>query len=488
MDNSRDLDLLLKSNHPLLFVETKEESRAVGLLRDAANRLGLPLWRWSATTGLARDGSDAQYGTEPADGALDFILAAGIPGIFVLCDAAPALSNPVTLRRLREAVQAAPAGQSIVITGTDLSIPADLSDLAYKWHLRPPSRPELQQLVRRTLGDLTTRGFVVALNPDDFNQMVDDLAGLTVNEAERVIQRAAVADDRIDAADLRRIRQAKAEIVSQDGVLELIESPGIDLDAIGGLETLKRWLRLRGRVFLDPAWARQLDPPKGILMTGVPGCGKSLAAKAVAQAWELPLVLLDPGRLYSKYVGESEERLASTLHVVEALAPAVLWIDEIEKGFGVGGDSDGGVSRRVLGTFLRWLQERESRVFLVATSNDVRSLPPEFLRRGRFDEVFFVDLPDEAARRQIFEYHLGSRDQDPATFDLDQLVAATAGFSGAEIEAAVVGALYHAFAQARSLATAHILAEIRHTVPLSRARPEDVAAMRAWAEDRARAA
>ena len=231
-----------------------------------------------------------------------------------------------------------------------------------------------------------------------------------------------------------------------------------------------------------------LDPLRGILLTGVPGCGKSLIAKTLARTWEMPLVLLDPARLYGSYIGESEQRLATALSTVDAMSPVVLWIDEIEKGFASGGRSDGGVSQRLLGTFLRWMQDRSDEVFLVATANNVSSLPPELLRKGRFDELFFVDLPEPQARREIFAIQLAKRDHDPSGFDLDRLAAAAEGHSGAEIEAAVVGALYRALADDSALSTEEVVAEIEGTVPLSVVRAEDVAALRAWATERAIAA
>ncbi len=228
-----------------------------------------------------------------------------------------------------------------------------------------------------------------------------------------------------------------------------------------------------------------LDPPRGVLLTGVPGCGKSLVAKTLAQTWGLPLVLLDPSRLYSKYIGESEQRLTAALATVEAMAPAVLWIDEIEKGLASSGEADGGVSKRLLGTFLRWMQERSGDVFMVATANDVSALPPELLRRGRFDEIFFVDLPGTDERAEIFSIHLAKRGQDPSRFDLAPLVAKSDGFSGAELETVVVGALYRAYADEGVLTTDSLMRELEDTVPLSVSRREDIASLRNWADGRA---
>jgi SpoVK/Ycf46/Vps4 family AAA+-type ATPase len=315
--------------------------------------------------------------------------------------------------------------------------------------------------------------------------MVTACLGLTLPEIERLIVRQAIDDQTLDAADVGGIARAKAELLADDGVLQLVPTSG-DLDTVGGLDDLKRWLRLRARGFEPAAQDFGLEPPRGVLIAGVPGCGKSLTAKCVARSWSMPLVLLDPGAIFAMYVGESEERLRSALATVEAMAPVVLWVDEIEKGFAGGSsDADAGTARRVIGTFLRWLQERPGGVFLVATCNDVDTLPPELLRRGRFDEVFFVDLPVPSERAAIIELHLRQRHRDPSLFDLTTLAAASDGFTGAELEAAVVGGLYRAFADGREVVTADVLEEIRRATPLSRTRAETIAALRAWARGRA---
>jgi SpoVK/Ycf46/Vps4 family AAA+-type ATPase len=278
----------------------------------------------------------------------------------------------------------------------------------------------------------------------------------------------------------------KAELLEEGGLLEPVGTDAGGLEDVGGMENLKEWLGVRARAFEPQARGFGVEPPRGVLLTGVPGCGKSLAAKSIAHAWRLPLVLLDPGRLYGSYVGESERRLERALETIVAMAPLVLWVDEIEKGFASGSAlGDSGVSQRVLGSFLRWMQERPPGVFVVATCNDVQALPPEFMRRGRFDEVFFVDLPDAGERAAILQVQLRRRGRDGAAFDLAALVAATEGFSGAEIEGAVVAALYRAYADGQELTTEGILTEVRSTAPLSRTRAEEVTALRAWARGRA---
>ena len=361
----------------------------------------------------------------------------------------------------------------------------EIESLAHQWSLKPPGTEELRALVRRTLDMFVARSFPVAVNTDHIDQIVDALRGLTITEAERLVQREALRDGQISPADIPALRTAKAELLNSDGILELVEADVGTLDEVGGLDGLKSWLRLRRRVMLSDDALPGLDPPRGVLLTGVPGCGKSLVAKTLANTWGVPLVLLDPSRLYSKYIGESEQRLNAALSTVEAMAPAVLWIDEIEKGLASSGDADGGVSRRLLGTFLRWMQERSGDLFMVATANDVSALPPELLRRGRFDEIFFVDLPGSDERAEILSGHLSKRNWDPNDFDLPGLVVASEGFSGAELETVVVGALYRALAAEDALTTDALMKELDETVPLSVSRREDVAALRAWANGRA---
>ncbi len=486
MDNTADLRVLLASQYPLILAETKDEQRFLNIVRRAAAELGIPVWTWSATRGLAKDGFPSQYLTNDPRRALDWVATLQDPGVFVFADVHPALNDPVVVRHAKEIAQGARPGQTLVLTGPQRNVPSELEGLALPWSLKPPTVDELERLVRRTMRDLSRRRIRVDMSDDDVTAMAETLRGVSMSDAERLVQRAALETGGLDGDDLAGVRTAKAELLNVDGVLELVEAEVGSLDQIGGLDGIKEWLRRREAAMA--VGGAGLDPLRGILLTGIPGCGKSLVAKTLATTWGLPLVLLDPGRLYGSYIGESEQRLHSALATVDAMAPAVLWIDEIEKGFAAGGRSDGGVSQRLLGTFLRWMQERSDEVFLVATANDVASLPPELLRKGRFDELFFVDLPGPAARKEIFGIQLAKRDIDPDDFDLRRLAEAADGYSGAEIEAAVVGALYRALADGSPLSTEEVLAELASTVPLSISRAEDVAALRAWAQVRAIAA
>jgi hypothetical protein len=477
VDNTADLKVLLVSRYPLILAGEQDEQRFMGLLRRASHDLGLAVWVWSSTHGLVRDGMQPQYGTSDAGTALEFVGGVPDPGVFAFLDPAPLLRDPVTVRRIKELAQSARPGMTLVFAGAHLDCPTELDGLVVPWSLPPPSQDELETLVRDTIRQLTERNMTVALG--------DSLRGLSGAAALRLVQQAAFSDGRLDASDLPAVRAAKAQLLDADGPLELVQGTGT-LDAVGGMARLKEWLAVRAKAMGPEAAAAGIDPPRGVLLTGVPGCGKSLVAKTVAGAWGLPLLLLDPARLFGPYVGQTEQRLQAALDSAEAMSPAVLWMDEIEKGFGGGaGTGDSGVSARLLGTFLRWMQDRPPGVFIVATANEVTSLPPEFLRKGRFDEIFFVDLPTAAEREAIFRLHLAKRGHDPTGFDLAALAAATDGFSGAEIEAVVVGASYRAFAAGRPLTGADLQAEIEGTVPLSRGRAEDLSALRTWAAGRA---
>ncbi|HEV8563528.1 MAG TPA: AAA family ATPase [Actinomycetota bacterium] len=486
MDSTADLRLLLASRHPLIVAEMDDEVRFMEILRRAAVASGVPVWTWSATQGLRRDGMGQQAGTTDARVALAFIAQIKDSGLFIMNDLRPFLSDNQVVRLIKEISQLNLPGQTIVLTGSSAEVPPELHGIALPWTLEPPGRDEVEAEVRRTIGDLSARKFAVALDDKQVDGLVEAVRGLTLPEAERLIVRAALADGKLEGDDVAEVREAKAELLETDGVLELIPAESGSLDNVGGMDNLKAWLAVRGRGFEPAAKQFGLDPPRGVLLTGVPGCGKSLVAKTLARTWGLPLVLLDPGSIYGSYVGESEARLRSALNTVEAMAPVVLWLDEIEKGFAAGtGAGDSGVSQRVLGAFLHWMQERPPGVFLVATSNDVERLPPELLRRGRFDEIFFVDLPNQTEREAIFRLHLSKRKRDPAVFDLALLGRASGGFSGAEIEGAIVGAMYRAFAAGSDVATETMLEELAQTTPLSRTRAEDVAAMRAWSRGRA---
>jgi len=326
----------------------------------------------------------------------------------------------------------------------------------------------------------------VDLTAEERVRLIQNLTGLSLIEAEKVLNQLIIDDGHLRAADVERALDAKRKMVQQDGLLEYWPAEHGMAD-VAGLAGLKAWLAKRRNIVADPLRATEfgLSFPKGVLLLGVPGCGKSLCAKAVAHEWGLPLLKLDPANLYDKYVGDSEKNFKRAMQTAERLAPIVLWIDELEKAFAGGsGEDDGGVSRRVFGAFLSWLQERRGDVFVVATSNDVTKLPPEFIRKGRFDEVFFVDLPSRDARCAILQIHLRKRKQDPTAFDLGRLSVASEGFSGAEMEQAIVSGLYTAYSSGSALTTDILLGELAATRPLSRTMQERLQDLRSWAATR----
>lgn len=483
MDNSHDLEVLLGAPGALLIVETDEEPRFMGLLEHVAEARGMAVWTWSSTSGLTGKDGQAMYRTENPHQALSWIVDVTTPSVFVFVDAHPILNDSHVVRRIKETAAALGPQHALVFTTPHAEIPPELANAARKWKLLPPGVAELTDLVHRTSADLQARGFTVQLDPSQVTQFVHTLKGLSIHQAEQALQDAAIGDGSLNESDLATLRTAKAELFTSEGVLELVESDAGTLKDVGGLSGIKDWLHLRMKAQGAPELG--LPAPRGVLLAGIPGCGKSFIAKTLARTWDQPLLLLDPARLYNKFHGESEDRLMKSLASADAMAPAVLWIDEIEKGFASSGDGDGGLSQRLLGTFLRWMQDRPDGVFIVATANDVRSLPPEFLRKGRFDEIFFVDLPSNEGRVEILTGHLERRGYQLDPRDTERLAMITDGFSGAELEAGIVGALYRAFAEDERLGMRRLSEEFAAAVPLSRSRAEDVAALRNWASTRA---
>ena len=485
---ARDLALLLKSRHPLIVCETVEEQRFEALVRAVSSELTIPFWSWSAASGLnPAHPSDSEKSVDLAF-ALRLIRRATGDGTWLLKDPSPHLETPATLRLLRETAQEfAGSARTLVMVGPTIPTRPELEDVQVRFEFALPGPAELEDLLKRVIRRRSrdVPAPKISLTPEEASGIVADLQGLTMFEAERALSRAIVYDQALTVEDRPRIRETKKVLVEGGGLLEFVPAPE-GLEQVGGLEKLKKWIGTRKVGFLPDAGEKPLDPPRGILLLGVQGCGKSLAAKSIAATWGLPLLALDAGKLLAPYIGESERNLRDALRRVERMAPCVLWIDEIEKAFVSARttESDGGVSKRLVATLLTWMQERASRVFLVATANSVEELPPEMMRKGRVDEVFFVDLPDPKARAQIFRLHLARRGEDPAKFDLDQLAAASDGFSGAEIEQAVVSALYEARAGRFALDTAAVVTALRSTRPLSVLRADRIDALRQWAAGR----
>jgi ATPase family protein associated with various cellular activities (AAA) len=485
---AEDLALLLRSRHPLVVCETVEETRFEALVRAVAADLGLPISTWSAASGLSPSHPADAPRTADLAFALKVVRASRGDGVWLLKDPQTHLENAAALRALRETAQEfAGSARTLVLVGPLVPRKPELEDLEVRFEFALPGREELKRLVgdvvRRSSRD--DRAARVSLSSAEAEELASDLEGLTMFEAERSLARAIVEDGLLDRADLRRIRETKQNLVGGGGVLELVAAPE-GFDRIGGLSRLKKWIETRKAGFLEAGGEDALDPPRGLLLLGVQGCGKSLAAKAVAACWGVPLFSLEAGRLLAPYIGESERNLREALKRVERMAPCVLWIDEVEKAFvsARSSESDGGVSQRLLGALLTWMQEHRRRVFFVATCNSVGELPPELMRKGRVDEVFFVDLPEAAARADIFRLHLLRRGEDPARFDLAKLADSSDGFSGAEIEQAIVSALYEARAASLPLDQSGLLVALRSTRPLSVLRAEEVADLREWASGR----
>ena len=491
VDVKQDLRLMLRSRMPIVVVETTDESRVLDLLRDITiAQPGAdysPLFRWTVTDGLQRVDIDLEpqiHNAEPDD-VLKHIRAVSKPGTYVLLDFHPYLSNPLTVRLVKDiCIGYRDVERQLIFISHELTMPTELEAFSATFRLALPTREERDRLVRSVANEYADAhpGKAVRYDPKAYDLLLDNLAGLPAPELQRLARNAIFQDGAISKSDLPDVMQAQYELLNRSGVLQF-EYDTARFGDVGGLEPLKRWLVQRKDAFLAKPEAAHLDAPKGLLLIGVQGCGKSLAAKAIAGVFSLPLLRLDFGALYNKFHGETEKNLRESLSTADVMSPCVLWIDEIEKGIaGRGGET--GTSQRVLATFLTWLAEKTSRVFVVATANEIQDLPPELARKGRFDEIFFVDLPDPRTRQEILRIHLQKRGEDVEGFDVARLAESADGFSGAEIEQAVVGALYSAHAQKQALATEHIAEEIRRTRPLSVVMAERLSALRQWADSR----
>ena len=487
----QDLEIILRSRTPLIVMETRDEHRVLRLLQANAMRSStadyLPLFRWTVTDGLQRLDIDLEpqlINSEPVD-VLKHIRAVSKPGIYVLLDFHPFLDDPVHVRLVKDiCINYRDVPRQLILVSHKIELPQELEGFSARVDIALPGEADRKAIIESVAKEYSAQnsGAPVQVDPKAYELLVRNLAGLTYADTERLARNAIQLDGAITRSDLPGVMQAKYELLNRGGALAF-EYDTARFSDVGGLSRLKTWLSHRRPAFRRESGAEHLDPPKGILLTGIQGCGKSLAAKATAGIFGVPLLRLDFAALYDKYHGETERKLRESLETVTVMSPCVLWIDEIEKGIaGRGGET--GTTQRVLGTFLTWMAERESPVFVVATANDITSLPPELVRKGRFDEIFFVDLPDASIRATILSIHLKRRGQQPTEFDIEALANATQGFSGAEIEQAVVSSLYAAHAMNQPLATAHIRHEIDQTKPLSTVMNERVSSLRAWAAGR----
>lgn len=491
MDQKHDLELILQSRAPIVVIETQDEPRILELLMSinlaSTSAEYIPLFRWTVTDGLQRIDISLEpqaMNSEPTD-VLKHIRAVRKPGVYVLLDFHPFIDDPVHVRLLKDiCMQNADIQRQIILISHDIKLPAELEALSARVNMALPNEAERRKIIERIAEEWSRQNAGTRVQADKraYQLLIENLSGLTYQDTERLARNAIFHDGAITRSDLPNVMQAKYELLNRGGTLSF-EYDTARFTDVGGLARLKTWLAQRKAPFRGDPSASHLDPPKGILLIGVQGCGKSLAAKATAGIFGVPLLRLDFGAIYDKYHGETERKLRESLDTADVMAPCVLWIDEIEKGLaGRGGET--GTSQRVLGTFLTWMSEKQSRVFVVATANDISAMPPELVRKGRFDETFFVDLPAASVRGQIFSIHLTARNQDAEQFDIEKLAAASEGFSGAEIEQAVVAALYAAHATKNALQTSHILDELEHTKPLSVVMSERVSALRLWAAER----
>ncbi|MFI5102584.1 MAG: AAA family ATPase [Terriglobales bacterium] len=514
------LKVLINSSTPIVVMETVEEVRALSLVRAACSELSLAVFEWSIADGLVRSGSGvatpqpaqsrsearavfssagsdaaassrtAMYNTSDPVQALANLETMTLEAVFVLKDFHRHMENPVVVRRLRDVGQKFSANRrTLVLTAPAIEMPPELASLVEFLDLPLPDRDRLREIIRETYTRMAgTHTLKLQLDSNGVDAMAANLRGLTEEAAERAISQTVVGRQALSPDCVTDVLEAKKALLKRSEMLEFVDATD-NMSSVGGLENMKRWLEQRRGSWDDQARQFGLDPPKGLIILGVQGCGKSLCARAVAGEWKLPLVKFDTAAVYDKFIGETEKRIQKVFRVAEGLAPCVLWIDELEKVFAGSGpasaSADAGVSSRLLASFLSWMQERKPAVFVAATCNNVTVLPPELIRKGRFDELFFVDLPSAVERKQVFSIHLTKRKRNPADYDLDRIAEAAKGFSGAEIESAVQTALYAAFARKQELSNEDLLTALSSTVPLSITRAEEIAELRAWAKNRA---
>jgi SpoVK/Ycf46/Vps4 family AAA+-type ATPase len=482
----RDLEVLIRSRAPLVAVESNEEPQVVRMVREIARKLQLKAFRWTATEGLQAFNQMDQpsHSVQKSIDVLNYIKTSAHSCLFVLLDFHPFLEDTLHVRSLKDiALTYEKHYSTVVLVGYVVRVPEELKPFTSNFKFPLPSSGELRQIVHEVAAEwgAANGNRDVQTTNKTLDLLVRNLAGLTTTDARRLALKAINDNGVISDSDMPEVMRAKYELLGRDSVLSF-ENETAQFAEIGGMKRLRNWLELRKSFFTQDA-PEELDPPRGILLLGVQGCGKSLAAKAAAGIFGAPLLRLDFGVLYNKYYGETERNLRKALDTAEVMSPCVLWMDEIEKGIAVQEDDDG-LSRRILGTLLTWMSEKRRPVFLVATANDIMRLPPEIVRKGRFDEIFFVDLPSAENRRDIWQIHLSKRNLDPAAFNLDALVKETDGFSGSEIEQAIVAAMYTAHAQGQQVSEDDLLAEIKQTRPLSVIMAERIEEVRDWAAKR----
>lgn len=487
-----EIEVLIRAKYPILYVQSWEEERVEGALREVCTKLNRSLHTWSVTQGfkpqMVNTNMNKPAGQLPSElEALAQVHEAPEFTVIVLKDFHVYLRDSRVIRLLRDlAVKLRGKSQTLLLLAPALVLPTELEKDVSVIDFPLPNRDEIGARLDEILSAVKGNASLdLNLTPEDREIIVKSSQGLTLEEVESSFARSFVEKKRLD---VETILEEKKQIVRKSGLLEYYP-PLSGMSDVGGHDLLKDWLEKRKSSFTDKAREFGIPAPKGVLLLGVQGCGKSLVAKAIASSWNLPMLKLDVGRIFGSLVGQSEENIRKAIRVAESVAPCILWADELEKGFaGVAGSGSGdsGTTARVFSTFLTWMQEKTKPVFLIATANDVTKLPPELLRKGRFDEIFFIDLPDEAERKEILTIHVKKRKRDPATFDMDLLAKQTLGFSGAELEQVVIAGLFTAFDAGRELSTEDLLAETKTQVPLSKMMSEDIAELRQWASIRTR--
>ncbi len=487
-----ELSILLQAQYPLIYFLTPEEERAEQAIAHIAQlKPQRRVFIWTVTHGIVEYGQPrnlTQHNTVSPEAAIEWVVRQREPGIYIFKDMHPFIEAPATTRWLRDAVASFKGTQKAIILMSPVQqVPVELEKEVVVLDFPLPDMAELDEVLTAQLDQVRPR----RMTTETREKLLKAALGLTRDEAQKVYRKAKVTAGRLTEEEVEIILSEKKQLIRRNGILEYIDVDET-IDAIGGLEELKRWLQQRSNAFTERAREYGLPQPKGMLILGVPGCGKSLIAKTTSRLWGLPLLRLDMGRVYDgSMVGRSEANLRNALKTAESISPAILFIDEMDKAFGGSAgssDSDGGTSSRIFGSFLTWMQDKTSPVFVMATANRVERLPGEFLRKGRFDEIFFVDLPNMEERKEIFRIHLSKRRREIERFDIEQLATICDGFSGAEIEQAIIAAMYEAFAQGREFTQLDIIAASRATLPLSKTMTEQVTALREWARNRARPA
>ncbi len=498
----QELDVLIRARYPIVYVISWEEERVERCLRKIAEARNKKLFVWTVTQGLVRSGTEptrtkggSNSTTDPI-AALDAVVDQVEPAIYLFKDFHPFTAgercNLTVIRKLRDvAHHVRDTYKSIVIVSPEMHIAPELAKDITVLEFGLPRPEDFSQLLDRIVEDVKDNPQVrINLEGDSRERLLHAARGLTLKEAENVFAKTLVLDGKLDSADVSVVFSEKQQIIRKSGLLEYYEA-NEEFAQVAGLTNLKEWLTKRTIAFSDRAAKFGLPAPKGVLLLGVQGCGKSLCAKAVSGLWKLPLLRFDLGRMFSSLVGSSEENVRRALQTAESIAPAILWIDEIDKalaGSTSASGSDGGTASRVFGTLLTWLSEKTAPVFVIATANDISHLPPELLRKGRLDEIFFVDLPLAGEREEIFRIHLKRRGRNPAEFDVAELARGSDGFSGAEIEEAIISALFDSFSRQVPLDTSIVRASLAETVPLSKTMNEELSRLRNWAAGRARPA